>query len=166
MKRFLFIIIMSLLPTTSWAADRTLSFAVSGVVANIKVQSGAQVKQGQVLAVLDLVPFQADKRAADITVRSTKIILDLATRRLDQVRELFDALSTSAEQVELAETAQAQARIAYENARAKATQTGWRLGRASLKAPTAGTIASTPGYAGQVINLNAATQPVMVLSTP
>jgi len=164
MKKFMFILILSVLPATSWAAEQVLSFGVSGVVNAVKVKTGAAVKAGQVLAVLDLVPFQANKRAADSAVKSNKVILDLATRRLDQVRELFDALSTSAEQVELAETAQAEARIAYENARAQATVTGWQLSRATLKAPTAGTISSTPGYVGQVINLNASTPSVMVLN--
>lgn len=154
------------LPSTSWAADRALSFAVSGVVTDIKVQPGASVAPGDVLAVLDLAPFQAQAQAADAAVKATKVILDLSSRRLQQTQELFDALSTSAEQVELAQTTQANAKMAYENARRDAALAAWKLGRATLKAPTAGTISSIPGFVGQVVNLNAETAVVVVVNTP
>jgi len=170
MKKFFYRLLMAafvmVLPTASWAADRALSFAVSGVVADIKVQPGASVGQGDVLAVLDLVPFQARVQAADAAVKASKVILDLASRRLQQTQELFDALSTSAEQVELAQTTQANAKMAYENARRDAALAAWKLGRATLKAPSAGTVASIPGYVGQVVNLNAETVAVVVVNTP
>ena len=79
---------------------------------------------------------------------------------------MFDALSTSAEQVELAQTAQANAKIAYEYARRDAALAAWKLSRATLNAPFAGTVATVPGYVGQVINLNAETAAVVVVSTP
>lgn len=154
------------LPSASWAADRSLSFAVSGVVLEIKVQPGAAVAAGDVLAVLDLTPFQAKVQAADASVKASKVILDLAARRLQQTQELFDALSTSAEQVELAQTTQANAKMAYENARRDAAVAAWNLARATLKAPSAGTVASIPGYVGQVVNLRAETAPVVVVNTP
>ncbi|OEJ68513.1 efflux RND transporter periplasmic adaptor subunit [Magnetovibrio blakemorei] len=170
MKKTFYCVLMATclmaLPSTSWAADRALAFAVSGVVADIKVQPGASVAQGDVLAVLDLAPFQARAQAADAAVKATKVILDLASRRLQQTQELFDALSTSAEQVELAQTTQANAKMAYENARRDAALAAWKLGRATLKAPTAGTVASIPGYVGQVVNLNAETLAVVVVNTP
>ncbi len=159
-------LMLTLTPATGWAADRALSFAVSGVVADVKVQPGAGVKKGDVLAVLDLAPFQAKKRAADAAVKASQVIFDLADRRLAQVQELFDALSTSAENVELAETTQANAKMALENARAQQTLATWELNRATLKAPFAGTVASLPGYAGMVVNVNADAVAVVVLSTP
>jgi len=160
------VLMMMLTPATGWAADRALSFAVSGVVAEVKVQAGASVKTGDVLAVLDLTAFQAKKRAADGAVKASQVIFDLADRRLAQVQELFDALSTSAENVEIAETTQANAKMALENARAQQTLATWELNRATLKAPFDGTVTSTPGYAGQVVNLNAGIATVVVVNTP
>ena len=165
-KRFAFAALLMLLPSLSQAADRALGFAVSGVVAEVKVKAGDAVNTGDVLAVLDLAPFEARKRAADAAVKATKTILGLAELRLQQTQELFDALSTSAENVELAETAQANAQMAYENARRDAALASWALTRATLKAPFAGTVAATPGYAGQVVNLNAGTAAVVVVSAP
>jgi len=162
-RAYLIAALLVLMPATSWAADRALSFAVSGVVAEVKVQTGASVKKGDVLAVLDLTPFQAKKRAADAVVKANQVIFDLADRRLVQVQELFDALSTSAENVEIAETAQANAKKALENARAQQTIATWELGRATLKAPFAGSVASIPGYPGQVVNVNVGVAAVVVI---
>jgi len=170
LKRFLLAVVLCAAlfagPSVTWAADRALSFAVSGVVAEVKVSAGANVVKGDVLAVLDLTPFRAKKRAADAAGTSTKVILDLAKRRLKQTRELFDALSTSAEQVELAETAEAKARMAYEDARAGQTLAKWELERATLKAPFDATVAATPGFVGQVVNVNAGAAAVVVVSAP
>jgi len=165
-KRFLLAALVLMAPGLSQAADRALSFAVSGVVAEVKVSAGASVQKGDVLAVLDLTPFQAKKRAADIAVKASRVIFDLADRRLSQVQELFDALSTSAENVEIAETAQANAKMALENARAAQTLATWELNRATLKAPFAGSVAALPGYVGMVVNLNAETAAVVVINAP
>lgn len=157
------LLMLALTPVAGWAADRVLSFAVSGVVAEVKVQAGASVQKGDVLAVLDLTPFQAKKRAADGVVKASQVIFDLADRRLGQVQDLFDALSISAEDVEIAETTQANAKMALENARAQQILATWQLNRATLKAPFAGTVASLPGYPGMVINLQADTSAVAVV---
>ena len=168
MKRTLLVLAAVLafaVPATSWAADRALGFAVSGVVASVDVKAGDAVKAGDVLARLDPVPFQADKRAADAAVKASKTIFDLADLRYTQTKELFDALSTSAENVEIAETARAQALMDLESARAAAARAAWALNRASLKAPFPGTIAATPGYPGLVVNVQAGTPTVVVVAT-
>lgn len=166
MKRFMIAIVLVLTPSLSMAGERALSFAVSGVVAEVKVQAGSAVKTGDVLAVLDLSVFEANKHATDAAVKATRVILDLADLRYTQTRELFDALSTSAENVEIAKTAQANAKMAHENAKRDAARAAWELNRATLKAPFAGTVSATPGYVGQVVNLNAGTAQVVVINTP
>ncbi|MBL6932083.1 MAG: biotin/lipoyl-binding protein [Rhodospirillales bacterium] len=146
------------------AGERKLSFAVSGVVESISITPGASVKSGTVLAVLDQTTFLARKRAADAAVESTKLILDLADLKSTQVRELFDALSTSQEEVEKAEIALANARSAYEAASSHAEIAHWRLQRATLISPFEGTVASIPGYPGMVINTYAGLQAVVVVN--
>lgn len=148
------------------AAEHALAFAVSGVVAEIKVNVGDAVEAGQALAVLDTRPFLARKRAADAAVKATRTVLDLASLRLTQVQELFDALSTSAEQVEIATTAKAQATQAHEDAKAQAELAAWALERATLSAPFAATVSAVPGYAGQVVELAAGVSPVVTLNRP
>lgn len=151
---------------SAWAADLPLGFAVSGVVADVKVTVGTKVEKGNALASLDLKPFLAKKRAADAAVKANKTIFELADLRYNQTQELFDALSTSAENVEIAQTARAQALLAYENARRDATLAAWELDRATLKAPFAGTVSAIHGYAGMVVNVDAGTPTVVVVETP
>jgi RND family efflux transporter MFP subunit len=148
------------------AAERPLAFAVSGVVAEVKVAVGDQVKAGQVLAVLDTRPFEARKRSADAAVKATRIVLDLDVLRLSQIKELFDALSASSEQVDDAKTKRAEAMQANEDAKAEADVTAWELERATLTAPFDGTVSAVPGYAGQVVELTAGVSPVVVVNAP
>lgn len=148
------------------AAERKLSFAVSGVIAALKVRSGDSVKAGAVLAVLDLTTFNARKRSADAKATSAKLILDLAEVKLNQIRELFDALSASQEEVEAAEISFANAQSSYQGAKAKAEVTAWRLQRATLRAPFSGTVSAVPGYPGMIINPYAVILPVVVVNAP
>ncbi|NQU56947.1 MAG: biotin/lipoyl-binding protein [Rhodospirillales bacterium] len=148
------------------AAERTLSFAVSGVVAALKVQPGDNVKAGTVLAVLDLIPFNARKRAADANAAANKLIVDLAEVKLTQMRELFDALSTSQEEVDKAVIEHAHAQANYEAANSKAEIAAWRLQRASLSSPFSGTVSAVPGYPGMVINTYAGSQAVIIIKAP
>jgi multidrug resistance efflux pump len=148
------------------AAERKLSFAVSGVVAALKVKPGDSVRMGTVLAVLDQTTFKARKRAADASADSAKLIARLAETKLSQTRELFDALSTSQEEVERAEITNTHALVAYEQARAKAEIAAWRLQRATLRSPFAGTVSGLPGYPGMVINTYAGIQAVVSINVP
>jgi|GEM_PF-1125243 len=157
-------LIMGLISNQAQAAERKLTFAVSGVVASVKVKSGEQVKAGSVLAVLDLIPFNAAKRAADVASTSAKLILDLSKVRVKQVRELFDALSTSQEEVEKAQIAHANALSIYQSAKYNAQIATWNLQRATLKSPFNGTVSATPGYPGMVINTNAETPTIVIIN--
>ncbi len=148
------------------AGERKLAFAVSGVVETLKVKVGDKVAAGSVLAVLDQTPMKSRKRAADVATASARLIVDLAAVKLNQMRELFDALSTSQEEVERAEIAHANALTNYETAKSKAEIAAWRLSRASLVTPFAGTVSAVPGYPGMVINTYAGSPTVMVVNTP
>ncbi len=152
--------------STAEAGDRKLAFAVSGVVETLNVKAGDKIAAGSVLARLDQTPFKARKRAADVAAASAKLIVDLAAVKLEQMRELFDALSTSQEEVEKAEIAHANALASYESAKAKAEIAAWRLARASLVAPFAGTVSAVPGYPGMVVNIYAGSSAVVVVKTP
>jgi multidrug resistance efflux pump len=153
-------------PSGAHAAEHVLAFAVSGVVAEVKVKVGDAVEAGQALVVLDARPFEARKRAADAAQKATRIVLDVANLRLKQVQELFDALSTSAEQVELAKIAQAQAMQAHEAAKAEAELAAWAQERATLSAPFGATVSAVPGYEGQVVELGVEVTPVVTLNRP
>lgn len=151
--------------STAQAAERALSFPVGGVVAAVKVKSGQHVQAGDVLAVLDLRTFEAAKRAADVARKATKTIFELADVRYNQTKELFDALSTSAENVETAQIERARALMAFEDANRDAVLAQWNLERATLKAPFSGTVSAVPGYSGQVVSTMSSPIDVVVINS-
>ena len=158
------LLVMTLFTNQAKAVEHKLTFAVSGVVASIKVKTGDEVKVGTVLAVLDLTPFNAVKRSTDAVSSLAKLILGLSEVRLKQAHALFDALSTSGEEVERAEIEHAKALSGYQDAISQAEIVAWRLQQATLKAPFSGTVSAIPGYPGIVINTNVGNQSVVVIN--
>jgi len=152
--------------TQALAVERKLTFAVSGVVQSLKVKPGDAVKAGTILAVLDQTPFQARKQAADARASSARLIFEQTQVKRDQVRELYESLSASQEDVDKAEVAHANAKADFEVAQSKADISAWRLRRASLTSPFSGTVTAVPGYPGMVLNTYAGGQTVVIVNAP
>lgn len=153
-------------PTPGHAAERKLAFPVAGVIDKVMVRNGQTVKAGAPLATLDLVPLAALKEAADADLRAAQHKLTFATQNRNRAKQLFDDLSTSAEELERTEIALIQAVADTVRARANVDIAAWNLKRATLRAPSNGTVQSVPGFAGMVVNPAAAITPVVVLSSP
>ena len=145
------------------AAEHNLTFAVSGVVESVKVKIGDQVKVGTVLASLDLTPFNAVKRSTEAKSNLSKLMLDFSEVRLKQAQALFDALSTSGEELEKVKIEYAKALSDYQNAKSQVEIATWRLQQATLKAPFPGIVSAIPGYPGIVINTSVGNQTVVVV---
>ncbi len=150
----------------AFAAERKLAFAVSGVVAQVMVKAGQSVKAGAVLARLDLRLLVAEKSAADADHKAAASKLKFARQNRDRMRQLFDDLSASGEQVEEAEIIFAEADAGKVRAKAGADIAALRLSQATLRAPTDGTVTAVKGYAGMVVNPAAEITPVIILTTP
>ena len=153
-------------PMSSFAAEYSLSFAVSGVVADIAVKPGVQVKKGAVLAVLDQRPLMVLKTASEFKVKAATVKYQVLARRSEQAQQLFDSLSASAENVEDAKTATVTARSELETAKADALIIAWKYERSTLRAPFSGTVIHVPGYLGMVIPRNGDVVPIVVIKTP
>lgn len=145
------------------AGERRLAFPVAGVVDKVLVRSGQKVSAGTPLAVLDLLPLSAAKRAADARVVAAALDHKLAAANRERVRQLYDDLSTSAEELEGAESKLAAAMAGFEQATAAAEIAGWNLEHGTLRAPRSGIVSDIPGYAGLVVNPNARFTPVVNL---
>lgn len=106
------------------AQKASLSFALTGIVKDVRVQAGDQVQAGQVLADLDTSILQAQVQQADADVRQMQIHYKYLARTGTDQEHLDSAL---------ADVARVQATLDA----AKAT-----LAQATLTAPFPGTIAS------------------------
>lgn len=105
------------------AQNADLSFPLTGVVTDVRVQAGEHVEAGQVLASLDTSILQAQVQEADANLRAQEIRYRYLARTGTDQEHLDSAL---------ADVAQMQAKLDA----AKAT-----LAQATLAAPFAGTIA-------------------------
>lgn len=137
-----------------------LAFPVSGRVASVAVEVGDTVRAGQVLAVLDLQPIQAQRSAALADLARAEAQWSEARQRLERVQsaQASDAVAAG----ELG-AVQAEVRVAEAAARAATAQrdlADWSLQHATLRAPVAGVVASRSLEPGQAAGPGA---PVLAL---
>lgn len=156
-------VVLVLLASGAEAAERKLAFAVDGVIAEVTVKAGQDVKAGTPLARLDLVPFRARKRAADEGIAAAQLTLKFSEDNVKRVKQLFDDLATSREELDKVHTELAKAKADVARARGRAEIAAWKLDRATLKAPKDGKVVSVPGYPGQVVSVQAGSPAVVVL---
>ena len=145
------------------AAERKLTFAVKGVVAEVLVKPGDSVKKGDALARLDPVAIKTHLGVMEARVRAAELGAMIAEKELQRQQELFDAISTTGAKVEEAELAQAEAEAKLSQAEGRLKMAKIRLGMATLTAPFAGTVKAVPGFAGQVVNPDASLETVVVI---
>lgn len=141
--------------------ESPLSFRVAGKLVERKVDVGAHVAAGQVLAVLDPGDLDAQARAAQAQYAAAEA--EYARARADQVRfaqlSRDQLVSRSAQDAQdaAAKAAQGQLNSARANLEVAKNQSAYT----QLRAPSAGVIASRNAEAGQVV---AAGQQVFALA--
>ena len=103
---------------------------VSGLITRICIGEGEKVRRGQVLFVIDQVPYQADLREATAAVRSAEAALQTAQMNMESTQMLHDnqvvsdyELSLARNNLASAEAALAQAQAQEENARCQLSYT-------------------------------------------
>ncbi len=148
------------------AEDRALSFAVSGVVNEVLVKAGDAVKTGQALARLDARPFEAHVAAAEAEAAAAELSASVADENLARTQALYDDVSASGENLEVAKTAAAEAEARRAKAEARLAMASWRLEHATLQAPVDATVTAVPGHVGQVTNPRGVNPAVVVLDFP
>ncbi|WP_426165579.1 efflux RND transporter periplasmic adaptor subunit [Sandarakinorhabdus sp. DWP1-3-1] len=116
--------------------ETALGFNTAGRIAAIMVREGDSVARGQVLARLD--PTSLDAASASAGAEVTRADADY--RRL---AALFDKGWVTAPRVETARAAAAAAR-------ARASQTGFDVGLATIRSPSAGIVLRRPAEPGQI----------------
>ncbi|ABK44861.1 RND multidrug efflux membrane fusion protein MexE precursor [Magnetococcus marinus MC-1] len=146
-------------------AERQLSFAVDGVVTRLLVKPGMQVQAGTPLAELDRRVFQAELEAATQQHKAATLNYELAQQGWQRLRQLYDDLNASKQELEEAQLLLARAKAEQAATHRDLTLAQWRLGYSQLVAPTAGRIQAIPGFVGQVLNAQSGMAPVIILET-
>lgn len=122
------------------AETSNLSFAVSGTVDSVAVKLGEQVKEGQVLAVLDREPFRLDVQAAQASLEKAKAEHREKKQEFERNKDLFQKGWMTRVAMEQAQTAVSTALSDVNYATSKLNLAKRNLDNATLRAPFGGVV--------------------------
>jgi RND family efflux transporter MFP subunit len=136
--------------------EASQSFRIGGKIIERKVDVGAQVKKGQLIARLDAADVNLNAAAAMADVRSAEASHALAVAELERQRQLFSRkfISASALDIREAELKTSAARLAQ--VRAQANVSGNQTRYANLYADRDGVITMIRAEPGQVVEVGEA----------
>lgn len=143
--------------------EADLAFRIGGKVIERRVDVGAEVKRGDVLARLDPQDVQLAARAATAQVAAAKADVALAQAEYERTKELRQRNFISDSALDSRRTALEAATAKLRQARAQAASAANQTDYASLVADRDGVVTAALAEAGQVV---AAGQPVFRVARP
>lgn len=143
--------------------ETDLAFRIGGKIIERKVDAGAMVRKGQVLARLDPQDAALSATAAKAQMTGAEADLSLAKAELERYRVLHEKNFVSRAVLDAKTTAHQAAQARLDQARAQAAVSRNQSGYTTLLADANGIITSVSAEPGQVV---AAGQPVMRLARP
>lgn len=139
--------------------ETPLGFRIAGELRS-RLDVGRAVATGDVVATIDAIPARNEVLSSTAEVEVAEAALALADQTAQRVQELFGRAVASRVQVQDAEANLRTARARLDVARANLAKAKETLRYAELRAPHAGTVASTAANSGQTV---AAGQTVLTL---
>ena len=136
---------------------------VSGRITRLCVKEGERVRTGQVLAVIDQVPYQAALRTARANVSAAQAKAETARIELQGKQALFDEQVISDYELSLARNQLAVALAELEQAKAQETDARNNLSYTEIKSPSNGVVGTLPFRIGALVSPGIA-QPFTVVS--
>ncbi len=136
---------------------------VSGMITDIRINEGDIVGMGQVLFVIDPVPYEAAYEIAVANVKSAEAALSTAQLLLDSNQELFEQDVVSEFDLMMArnDLAEAEAKLAL--AQAEETNARNNLSYTEVKSPVNGVASMIPYRVGALVNSSIA-EPLVTVS--
>lgn len=160
MKNLLGLLVV-LVSSAAWAADYPavlqwsqlagMSTGSSGVVDRVLVQAGQQVRQGELLLVLDQARYQAQVMEAKADVDRLLEEEAEAKRNFDREKELYDRTVTSTTVFDAAKLRLAQAKSATRVGQARLEKARQALAESELRAPFPAVVIDRPAEPGVVV---------------
>ena len=136
---------------------------VSGRITRLCVKEGERVRIGQVLAVIDQVPYRAALRTAQANVSAAKAKMETARIELQGKQALFDEKVISEYDLSLARNQLAVSLAELEQAKAQETDARNNLSYTEIKSPSDGVVGTLPYRIGALVSPGM-TQPFTVVS--
>ena len=124
---------------------------ISGRIIRLKVKEGERVKTGQVLAVIDQVPYRAALRTAQANVSAAQAKVETARIELRGKQALFDEKVISDYELSLARNQLAVACAELEQAKAQESDARNNLSYTEIKSPSNGVVGTLPYRIGALV---------------
>lgn len=156
---------------TRGSVDIPIRARVDGVLEEMHFLEGRRVTKGQLLYVIDPVPYKAQVAEAQGRLAEAQTRLAKAKSDLDRIRPLAEMDAVSKQDLDAAVSQYAAARGAVTAAEAQVEQAEIRLGYTRIKAPVDGLIGITRAKVGEyvgtspnpvVLNVVSQTDPIRV----
>ena len=125
---------------------------VSGRITRLCVKEGERVRIGQVLAVIDQVPYWAALRTAQANVSAAKAKMETARIELQGKQALFDEKVISEYDLSLARNQLAVSLAELEQAKAQETDARNNLSYTEIKSPSDGVVGTLPYRIGALVS--------------
>ena len=132
--------------------ESRLGFRISGKLTERRVELGAHVRAGDVLARLDATDYRLGEQAAQAQFQAAQTNRDLAATELRRFQGLREQNFISAAELERREAAWRAAQAQWEQAKAQAQTQSNMATYAELRADTAGVVTSVDAEPGQVVS--------------
>lgn len=130
---------------------------VAGVVLKRAYREGSDVKQGDVLFLIDPAPFKADHDSARATLAKAEATLYQARLQEQRYRELVDDKAVSRQEYDNAKASYLQADAEVAEAKAALERARLNLGYATVTAPISGRIGRAQVTEGALVGQNETT---------
>ena len=131
--------------------DSHLGFEIGGLLASVDVDEGAAVKRGAALAVLDTARLSAQEAEARAAFDQVRAELELAEATYARTVEAFDYKGVSKQQLDESRQQVAALAAAANVAEARLERISVDIGKATLRAPFAGTVVHRAADPGAVL---------------
>lgn len=125
---------------------------ISGKITRICVREGQEVNVGQLLFVIDQVPYQAAVRMATANVHAAESQVATARLERDSKKALFEGKVISEYELQTAQNALATAEATLEQAKASLVDAGNNLSYTEVRSPVKGVVGTLPYRVGTLVS--------------
>ena len=127
---------------------------VSGFITRLCVEEGQEVKKGQLLFIIDQVPYQAALQTATANVEAAQAALNTAKLTFDSKKELHAQNVVSAFDLQTAENAWLSAKAQLAQMKAQELNARNNLSYTEVKSPSNGVVGTLPYRVGALVSAN------------
>lgn len=136
---------------------------VSGTISKVCVTEGEVVRKGQLLFIIDQVPYKAALRTAEANVASAEASVATAQLTYDSKKELFAKNVVSQFDLQMAENTLLTAKAALAQAEAQRVNAANNLSYTEVKSPSNGVVGVLPYRVGALVSASIP-QPLTTIS--